>query len=421
MAFESDSMSLEWCQPISRHPAAAGPEPVLAAQQDAEAHAVLAGVADIAGLLRRNAAAADAQGQLADASVAALRSRGLWRMRLCRELGGMDLPITAQITALAALAAEDTASAWCTMVANNAAGVLGATMPGAAVKRVFADGVPACTTVAGPGGVATPVEGGFALSGTWRLASGIHHADWIHATALVERDPSRVLAMAIPARDVTLLDTWTVVGLAGTGSNDFTLKEYFLPAELAGREDAPYRQVRGARRYDLVALEHVESYEHLAFALGIGRRALRELRLVLAAPAGRPVADREAVQARFGQLVIALQATEALADALYRRVDAEAIGEDQRWSQQDRHRPRALAVHATQLALDCVHMAFHRSGAAALRRPNIFEKLLRDMSVAATHALVDDAAFATYAQHVIETGGPLDLAERTGAPMAGGH
>ena len=65
--------------------------------------------------------------------------------------------------------------------------------------------------------------------------------------------------MAIPAADIELLDTWNVVGLGGTGSNDFKLTNYFLPADLAGREDNPYRQVRGRLRYDLVDVEHLES------------------------------------------------------------------------------------------------------------------------------------------------------------------
>ena len=253
---------------------------------DGDEREVLAGIASIAETLRAGAAASEAEGRLVDASVAALRAQGLWRLRLCRELGGLELPIVSQIRALAAIAAEDASSAWCTMVANNAVAVLGATMPAAAVERVFADGVPACSIVPGPGGVATPVEGGYVVSGRWRLASAIHSARWVHATALIERDPSRVLPMAIPAGDVTLVDSWNVVGLSGTGSNDFTLDQYFLPGELAGREDRPYGQIRGTRRYDLNDFEQVESYEHLAFAIGMGRRALRELRLVLATPPG---------------------------------------------------------------------------------------------------------------------------------------
>ena len=365
---------------------------------------MLSAVRAISRTLQSGAVRSDEQGRLVEQSVDALRSHGLWRMRLCQSMGGLELPIVAQIRALAALACEDASAAWCTMVANNGLAVLGATMPQAAIDRIFADGVPTCSIVAAPGGVATPVEGGYLLNGTWRLASGIHHADWIHASALVERDPSRLLPLAIPARDVELLDSWRFVGLAGTGSNDFRLTNYFLPSELAGNENEPYGQVRGTRRYDIVDLEHVESYEHAAFAIGIARRALRELRLVLARPQpGHHVGDREIVQEEFGRSVLRLQTIEALAYALYTQVDAASLGALQSWSNGERHLPRVLAAQATELALECVQLAFRRSGLAALHGPNILEKLLRDMSVAATHVVVDDAAFTAYAQHLIET------------------
>jgi indole-3-acetate monooxygenase len=378
---------------------------------------LLDAVKSITQTLQAGAAESDRLGKLVDQSVAALQSNGLWRMRLCQELGGIGLPIVSQIEVLAALAEADASSAWCTMVANNGVSVLGTTMPEAAIHRVFARGVPACSIVAAPGGFATSTEGGFILNGTWRLASSIHHAEWVHATAYVERDPSRLLPIAIPVADIEMLDTWNVVGLGGTGSNDFRLKDYFLPADLAGREDNPYRQIRGRLRYDLVDVEHLDSFEHLAFAIGVARRALGELRTMLVKPLpGRYLCDREVVQEELGLAVIKLQAVEALAHKTFDRIDAAAAGETHSWSSSDRHLPRSLAAWATAHALECTQLAFRRAGLAALRSPNIFDKLLRDMSVAATHVVVDDSSFPSYAQHLMETGAPLQLA----APAVGG-
>ena len=281
--------------------------------------ALMGALASIKDILQNGAADSDRQGRLTEETVAALQTNGFWRIRLCRELGGLELPIVAQIEVLAALADIDASSAWCSMVANNGVAMLGATMPDAAIERIFADGVPPCSIVAAPGGFATPTAGGFILNGTWRLASSIRHATWVHATAFIERDPSRLLPLAIPAGDIEVLDTWNVVGLGGTGSNDFKLTNYFLPDELAGREDAPYRQIRGKFRYEPVDVEHVDSYEHLAFAIGIGRRALRELRAMLAKPLpGRYICDREVVQEELGKAVVKLQAVEALAHAFSR-------------------------------------------------------------------------------------------------------
>jgi indole-3-acetate monooxygenase len=379
--------------------------PPAAVAAEADDESPLAAVAQIADILAAGAARSDAQGWLADESVKALQAHGLWRMRLCRELGGLELSIVSQIRVLAALAAQDTSSAWCTMVANSSVAVLGATMPPAAVERIFAHGVPACSIVAAPGGVATPAAGGYLLNGVWRLASSVHHAEWIHAAAHIEGDPSRLLTLALPARDIEVLDSWHVVGLAGTGSNDFRLTDYFLPTALAGPPDHPYGQLRGTRRYDLVDLVHLESYEHLAFALGVGRRALGELEHAFAVGGRSHTADREVVQTQVGRALVTLQAIEAMAVSLYTRVDAAAAGQQQAWDDADRQLPRALAVWATECALEFVQMAFQRSGAVALHQPNIMEKLLRDMSVAATHAVVNDTAYAAYAHHLIESHG----------------
>lgn len=365
---------------------------------------LLRAVQEIAPLISGCAAQADREGRLAEAVVTALRSHGFWRMRLCREAGGLELPITAQIAVLAALAAEDSASAWCTMVVNTAVAVIGATMPQAAVDHLFAEGVPACTIVATPGGTATPAEGGYILNGSWRLAGAIHHAGWVHGCALIDRDPSRLLPFVVPVEAVTLLDSWNVVGLAGTGSNDFTLTDHFLSAKLAGREYQPFGQVRGQRRYDRVDVAVIDSYQHLAFAIGVARRALRELRIILGSPpVGRPIGDRELVQEQFGRAVVRLQAVEALAFSLYDRIDAAALGQAQHWYDDERHLPRVLAAQASELALECVQLAFRRSGLAALHQPNIFDKLLRDMNVAANHMVVDDVAYAAYGQHLVES------------------
>ena len=393
------------------------PELTAPGAPDVETDRLLAAVERISDTLAAGAAQSDADGCLVDDTVEALRSEGFWRMRLCRELGGLELPIIAQMEVLAALSAVDTSSSWCTMVASSSLGVLGATMPQAALDRIFSDGAPACSIVAAAAGTARSADGGYVLNGTWRVVSAIHHADWIHATAYVDGDPSRLLPMAIPAADAQLVDSWHVVGLSGTGSNDFSLHDYFLDAALVGDEERPYRQLRGTRRYDLVGLEDVEIYEHLAFAIGVGRRALRELRDALAHPApGRHTADREVVRSELARAMITLQAIETTAWTLYVKVDAAALGDPDALQGVDPQLPRALAAWATEVALQLTQLTFRRAGMVALRRPNIIEKLMRDMSVAATHVLVDDRAFAAYADRAIETRG---LAVQPGGPFGG--
>lgn len=79
---------------------------------------------------------------------------------------------------------------------------------------------------------ATPVEGGFRVSGRKIFASGCPLGDLL-VTMAVQETPEgpTVLHMAIPlkAEGVTILDTWRTLGMRGTGSHDIELADVFVP------------------------------------------------------------------------------------------------------------------------------------------------------------------------------------------------
>lgn len=90
------------------------------------------------------------------------------------------------------------------------------------------------------GGVAEKVEGGFKITARKVFSSGCLAGDLL-VTSSVYADPEAgptVLHFAVPmkAPGVTILDTWRVLGMRGTGSNDIELKEVFVPdAAISGR------------------------------------------------------------------------------------------------------------------------------------------------------------------------------------------
>ena len=70
------------------------------------------------------------------------------------------------------------------------------------------------------------------MTGRWAFASGIRHAQWVSASARVQRDDapeSQIIFAIMPASDVTIHDNWHVAGLRGTGSNDFSVSDLFVP------------------------------------------------------------------------------------------------------------------------------------------------------------------------------------------------
>jgi alkylation response protein AidB-like acyl-CoA dehydrogenase len=101
-----------------------------------------------------------------------------------------------------------------------------------------------------PMGNATKVAGGYRLNGHYRFGSGVMNADWVFAMGLVDgEDPPSPRWFALPAREVVVLDTWHVDGLAGTGSNDFLVQDAFVQSighSFGRKRGAATRRARGS-------------------------------------------------------------------------------------------------------------------------------------------------------------------------------
>ena len=89
-------------------------------------------------------------------------------------------------------------------------------------------------------GTAVRAEGGFIVNARKIFSSGCPAGDLLMTSAVYE-DPEAgpmVLHFGVPfkAQGVAILDTWRVMGMRGTGSNDVALEDVFVPdASIAGR------------------------------------------------------------------------------------------------------------------------------------------------------------------------------------------
>jgi len=89
-------------------------------------------------------------------------------------------------------------------------------------------------------GTATKTEGGYLINARKIFSSGCPAGDLLMTSAVYD-DPKEgptVLHFGVPlkAEGVTLLDTWHVLGMRGSGSHDTELKNVFVPdAAIAGR------------------------------------------------------------------------------------------------------------------------------------------------------------------------------------------
>jgi alkylation response protein AidB-like acyl-CoA dehydrogenase len=163
-----------------------------------------------------------------------LKEAGLYRMLVPASLGGPELDIRTCFRVVELISEADGSVGWNLM--NNAAQQVAVlSLPDAAIDEVFASGpdqIIAGTLVPG-GGTGRRVPGGFAVTGRWRFGSGCREAQWMMGNfALVdsnEPSPPGLYRVIFPIQDCTVVDTWDMTGMRGTGSHDWTVSDVFVP------------------------------------------------------------------------------------------------------------------------------------------------------------------------------------------------
>lgn len=341
---------------------------------------------------------------LPPATVSALRHSGLLALKVPVALGGAEADPVTQLEVLEALTRIDASAGWCLMVATTAVGLPAGFLPDEAIDTIITDGrVPPAAIAIFPSGTATPVDGGYRLSGRWPFASGVGHAEWLTAGAMIRRgaeEPGERAIVVIPAAAAEIHDNWRVAGLEGTGSSDFSVTDLFVPAAFAWNP-ATARPRRGGALFRL-GMPAFVAYEHVAFALGVARRALdaglelaQEKRRGIVSPS--PLAGRAVFQALLGESEIRLRMARTGAVELFEAAWVSASAGVTPAPRQQAEL-RSTATYATETALDIVTRVFRAAGGGALYRTGILQRCLRDLHAGAQHFMVSDSAYERLGQ-----------------------
>jgi alkylation response protein AidB-like acyl-CoA dehydrogenase len=376
-------------------------------------------VAAIAAAVRDRATEFERARRLPDDVAGDLAAAGVFRMLVPAEHGGLQAHPDAFVDVLRTLARGDGATGWCAMIGATT-GSLAASLDADWARRIYGEDPLAITCgVTAPMGRATPVEGGWTVTGRWPFGSASANASWICGGAMVlgeDGEPERgddgaphVRLMLFPADEVIRHDNWHVSGLRGTGSGDIEVDGAFCPegrsVVLGGRPrvDAPLFRFP---TFGLLALGVA------AVALGIGERALEEL-VDLAGgkvPSGgrRPLAARAPVQADAARAEAALRSARAfMSEAIGRAWARAEAGE--RLTTEDRADLRLAAVNATWAAVDATDRCYHAAGGSAIHEASPLQRCFRDVHVATQHVMV--------AQPVWELTGRVRLGLEAGGPL----
>ncbi len=187
----------------------------------------------LAPLLAEHALEAERDRKPVDQVMKAIEDTGAYRYFVPQRFGGFEYSVEGFMEIGLALGAGCLSTAWVTTFCMEHNWLLGL-FPQEAQEDIFGKHPYVIAPGAlAPKGQATPVEGGYQLSGQWQWGTGIMHADWVLLGALTpkrDEDGMALCMYALPVGDAEVLDTWYIDGMVGTGSNDIAVKDVFVPA-----------------------------------------------------------------------------------------------------------------------------------------------------------------------------------------------
>jgi alkylation response protein AidB-like acyl-CoA dehydrogenase len=343
-------------------------------------------------LAPRIAAAADAieaQRELPRELRTALIEAGFYRLLLPRSLGGAELLPAAFVRVIETIAKADASTAWSLNQASGCS-MTAAYLDPETAREVF--GRPDGILAWGPGpGEARVVDGGYRVTASFAFASGSHEASWLGAhLPVIERDgrprlqadgAAAIYTFLFPKAAARMTDIWHVVGLKGTGSDQYSVSDLFVPARFCVARDA------GAARHETGLLYRFTSLQLYAsgfagVAMGIARGALDALielaRDKVPRGARRTLRDNQVVQAQVARAEAKLGAARSF---LLRSLAAitDAVARSGELTLDQRMTIRLAATFAIHEARDVVDLVYHAAGATAVFAANPFERRFRDI------------------------------------------
>jgi alkylation response protein AidB-like acyl-CoA dehydrogenase len=322
--------------------------------------------------------------ELAKPVVKALVDGGFFTMLKTKGVGGMELKpsIFAQVTE--ALATADGSTGW-VVCQSNGCSTTSAYLPPTVAREIF--GKPDGIVAWGPPGSpyeATPVEGGYRITGKWRFMSGSQNATWLGAHLRVA-GTTETKTFLYPKSSATLHDIWHTLGLRGTASNEYSVDNLFIPHERAIYRDDPRDRRSDSPLYRFTS-NQLYSIGFGGVALGIARGTMDSFlglpREKTRRGAGKPMVENNVVQSHVAQSEARWRSARYFLHAAADEA-LETIEERGEMDLDQRTRLRLASTWAIQSSREIVNTLFHDCGSMAVFEENPFERRLRDIDTVA--------------------------------------
>ena len=318
--------------------------------------------------------------EMTPAIVAALKEGGFFRMLQPKSIGGMELKPSDFSRVTEALSAADGSVAWI-VCQGNGCSMSAAYLAPAVARQMFGpiDGILAWGPPGGPF-EAERVDGGYCVSGTWRFASGCQNAIWLGAHMKIA-GTKEVRTLLFPKSSARMTDIWHTLGLRGTASNEYSVKDLFVPDERSMRRDeAIDRREQGP----LYRFSSGQLYSAGFAGVGLGiARGVIDAFLALPATktsrgASRPLRENNVIQSQLAQSEARWHSARAFLHNTLDEVYGYVVQHGEQTERQEAM-IRLASTWAINQSREAVNTLFHAAGSSAIFEDQPFERRLRDI------------------------------------------
>jgi indole-3-acetate monooxygenase len=365
----------------------------------------------IAPVIREHNEEAERERRLSPPVLAALHEAGLLRMCTPRSLGGLEVDPITRAVVIEEISGYDSAAGW-TLANPLEWAYLCARLPDEGAEEIYGRG--ANVVIAAQFGrpmQAAPTQGGYRITGRAPFVSNCHDANWIATSAMVmasdqtrpggEGEPELVMVY-LPRENCQVIETLYVMGMRGTGSNDVTVTDVFVPATRTFPivpEFTPRSHYQGPL-YRFPIIGTVAS-NLPPLLLAVARRAIDEVAALAQdkVPVARstPLRERPLAQAKLAQAEGVLRAGRPLLyDTLSEAWQAALARET--FSLRQKADLLLAMTHAVNSAVAAVELVYSVAGTSGIYTRNPLERYFRDVQVLRHHAFGAETRYETVGQ-----------------------
>jgi alkylation response protein AidB-like acyl-CoA dehydrogenase len=353
--------------------------------------------AEAAEVLRANALWNSDNRRLHEESLEALTEAGVFKMRVPARYGGYESDAATIVDVITEIAKGDGSASW-NLSAWTVSAWMACQFPDHVQDEVFGSDVRVCGVLT-PSAAATPVSGGFRVSGSWHFISGAWHSKWQVALAMAPTpdgaDVWPVMAL-IPLADLRIDDDWNTSGLRGTGSVTTIADDVFVPQDkvvplvpvLQDQSASALNPASPAYKIPMIVTGCV-SFSGTAIGLAKAAHDAFVERLDRKITYTDYGSQREAAVTHLAVAEAAMKIEEAEAHALKLAAIADRkSAEGEAWTVEERIRVRGRFGRLFRLAREAAEIYSDESGGSSIYVTSPIRRVTQDLQALSSHALM---------------------------------